>query len=64
MIDAERLAEITGRLINITHDLTLVECNNSINSHNFSMIALKSLLLQIKTVEVLLSEIINEEEEV
>ena len=64
MIDYKKIQEVTGKIHCITHDLVSLLWSKPANSSSFIVLSVKSLLLQLRALEVILEEIINEEEEV
>ena len=62
MLDDKKLSDVNQKLFNIIQSLSWVAYNNPKTGHTFSVMAVKSLLLQVKTVEAVLEELTSEEE--
>lgn len=63
MLDGKKLAEASNKLNNITKDLTWIDYNNSEElTPDFNVMAIKSIVLQLKDVENMLTALIQEPE--
>jgi hypothetical protein len=60
MLNGKKLITANEKLLNISQDLSWLEYNDVRAGHDLSIMSLKSLLLQIKDVEKILEEVINE----
>lgn len=60
MLDEKKLQEVGEKLLNIVQDLSWVEFHNKKTGHEFSVMSVKSLILQVKDVEKIFEELIEE----
>ncbi len=62
MLSAKGINDVGQKLLNIVNDLHWIGFNNAKTGHTFSIMAVKSIILQLKDVEKFLEELIQEEE--